>query len=89
LEAIERTVTAPLALHGASGLDDDSVRRCIELGVRKINVNTEMRTAYVRSLAESVSAGDQPEFVDVMDRAVAAMRDVVAGKLRLFGSSGG
>ncbi len=89
LEAIERTVTAPLALHGGSGLDDDSVRRCIELGVRKINVNTEMRTAYVRSLAESVSAGDQPEFVDVMDRAVAAMRDVVAGKLRLFGSSGG
>jgi|TARA_Y100000310_G_C20646564_1_gene796986 tagatose 1,6-diphosphate aldolase GatY/KbaY len=87
LEAIRDVVSAPLVLHGASGLGEDLVRRSIELGVRKFNVNTEVRAAYIDSLAESFSATESPELVVVMERAVDAMQSLVAAKMRLFGSA--
>ena len=33
----------PLVLHGGSGIPDDMIRRSIALGIRKINVATEIR----------------------------------------------
>lgn len=46
----DRVGGTPLALHGASGLPDDDVRRAIALGVRKVNVNTELRGRYLEEL---------------------------------------
>ena len=87
LAAIRRAVAAPLVLHGASGLPEEQVRRAIELGVCKFNVNTELREAYVAALRTRLSAASAPDVLDLMSDAVAAMQEVVAGKLRLFGSS--
>ncbi len=50
LAAVRDAVSLPLVLHGTSGVPDDMVRRCIELGVCKFNVNTEVRQAYVAAL---------------------------------------
>lgn len=56
LESIAARVPVPLALHGASGLDRAQVDRSIDLGIRKVNVNTELREAWFaesrRSLEE-------------------------------------
>ena len=78
----------PLVLHGASGLPAPMVRRAIELGVCKLNVNTEVRDAYLAALADDLSAGERPDLLDLMRAATDAMRAVVAAKLRLFGSAG-
>lgn len=51
LEAVARVAGVPLALHGSSGLPAGDVRRCLALGVRKVNVNTELRQAYLDALA--------------------------------------
>ncbi|KAE9467061.1 hypothetical protein C3L33_01031, partial [Rhododendron williamsianum] len=40
-----------LVLHGASGLPRELVKECIERGVRKFNVNTEVRRAYMDSIS--------------------------------------
>ena len=40
--ALEAAVSVPLVLHGASGISDEDLTRCVELGVRKVNVNTEI-----------------------------------------------
>ena len=56
LEALSQAVPVPLVLHGASGIPDADIRRCIELGVRKINVNTEIRQALFGSLQASLQA---------------------------------
>lgn len=45
LARIAAAVEAPLVLHGASGLPDAEVNAAIELGVAKLNVNTELRHA--------------------------------------------
>ncbi|PPR92473.1 hypothetical protein GOBAR_AA28198 [Gossypium barbadense] len=72
-----------LVLHGASGLSKELVKGCIERGVRKFNVNTEVRKAYMESL--SSPKGD---LVHVMASTIEAMKAVVAEKMHLFGSAG-
>ncbi|CAM8976158.1 unnamed protein product [Rhodiola kirilowii] len=72
-----------LVLHGASGLSEDLIKGCIERGITKFNVNTEVRNAYMASLSEP-----KKDLVHVMAAAKHAMKVVVAEKMRLFGSSG-
>ena len=43
LRAIRDVTEVPLVLHGGSGLDDVQLRAAIALGIRKVNVNTELR----------------------------------------------
>jgi tagatose 1,6-diphosphate aldolase GatY/KbaY len=85
LTAIRRAVAAPLVLHGASGLPESLIGRAIALGVRKFNVNTEVREAYLDALRVALQA--PADLQDLMGGAVAAMQAVVVAKLRLFGSS--
>jgi tagatose 1,6-diphosphate aldolase GatY/KbaY len=86
LDAIHKLVPVPLVLHGASGVPDTMLRRSIELGVCKFNVNTEVRRAYLRALQDALASGDGPDLLGLMRDAVVAMQAVVSGKLSLFGS---
>ncbi len=88
LEAIQKTVSVPLVLHGASGLPEAAVRQSIELGVCKFNVNTEVRHAYLTRLKERLSESELPDLMPLMQEAVDAMQAVATEKLRLFGSVG-
>ena len=85
LGAIREQVNVPLVLHGASGISDADLSRCIELGVRKINVNTETRHALFQSLQDSL-ARSVPGY-DVTRLFGEAMERMQAGieeKIRLF-----
>lgn len=88
LAAIRDCVSVPLVLHGVSGLPEVLVRRAIEAGTAKLNVNTEVRSAYVETLKARLEGGASPELVDLMSAAIEAMQAVVATKLRVFRSSG-
>jgi tagatose 1,6-diphosphate aldolase GatY/KbaY len=88
LERLRWTVPIPLVLHGASGVPAPMVRHAIELGVCKLNVNTEVRDAYLAALTDVMSVGEQPDLLELMCAATDAMQAVVAAKLRLFGSVG-
>jgi tagatose 1,6-diphosphate aldolase GatY/KbaY len=85
LQAIQRAVTVPLVLHGASGLPEEMVHQAIRLGVRKFNVNTEVREAYVGALRQELQQSPSPDLVGLMQHAEAAMQAVVTDKLYLFG----
>ena len=58
-------------------------QECIDLGVRKFNVNTEVRNSYLESLKKSGK-----DLIQVMSSAKEAMKAVVTEKLHLFGSAG-
>jgi tagatose 1,6-diphosphate aldolase GatY/KbaY len=88
LKAIREGVPVPLVLHGASGLPEAMIRHSIALGVRKFNVNTEVRQAYLATLKELLDSPRTPDLVELMQSAVEAMKAVVIEKIRLFGSSG-
>jgi tagatose 1,6-diphosphate aldolase GatY/KbaY len=89
LAEIGERVDVPLVLHGASGLPDASVRAAIALGASKINVNTELRRAYLHALldlAPDPARGDA--LGAILQPAVDAVAGVVADKARLYGASG-
>ncbi|MBW3698208.1 tagatose bisphosphate family class II aldolase [Vibrio sp. T187] len=89
LDKIRGQVDIPLVLHGASGVPDESVRRCIETGVCKVNIATELKIAFAdavkRYLIENPTANDPRKYI-VPGKV--AMKQVVAEKIRLCGSEG-
>jgi tagatose 1,6-diphosphate aldolase GatY/KbaY len=86
LLAIRRAVSVPIVLHGASGLPEGMVSRAVELGVCKLNVNTELREAYLGALKDHLA--DSPDLIGLMRSAIEAMQIVVCAKLQLSGSAG-
>ncbi len=83
LSAVRDSVQVPLVLHGASGLPQMMVSQAIKLGVRKLNVNTEIRNAYLNSLRESLMSGGL-DITEVMDAAVSSMSKIVVDRIRQF-----
>ena len=87
LQAIEASVHVPLVPLGASGLSEELIGRSIASGVRKFNVNTEIRQAYRSSLATRLGETPQPDLTSIMGSSVEAMKSVVTSKIQLFGST--
>lgn len=58
LEAIAKEVSIPLVLHGGSGTPEETILKCIENGICKINVNTEISQYTVAKIAEKIK--DEP-----------------------------
>jgi tagatose 1,6-diphosphate aldolase GatY/KbaY len=81
---IREHVGCPLALHGASGLSEADVRRAIELGIAKLNINTDLRDRYLTVTAERIEAAlDGMRLLDLNAAQTDAIAEVVTAKLDL------
>jgi fructose-bisphosphate aldolase class II len=89
LSEIKEAVKKPIVLHGGSGVPDDQVLEAIKRGVAKINVDTELRQGFIKGV-QGHWAKNENDFIlaDVMNSGIAAMKEVVQHKIRLFGASG-
>ncbi|CAH1853007.1 class II fructose-1,6-bisphosphate aldolase [Convivina intestini] len=67
LQELTRAVDAasgykvPFVLHGGSGIPDDQIRRAIELGIAKVNVNTEAQLAFHQGLRDFILSNQDLE----------------------------
>ncbi|HHX77159.1 MAG TPA: class II fructose-1,6-bisphosphate aldolase [Firmicutes bacterium] len=89
LAAIKKNTAIPLVLHGASGVPDESIRQAVELGVQKINIDTNIRQAFVWGVKQVLE--EKPQEIDprkILGPAKAAMKEIIKEKMRLFGCSG-
>ena len=85
LDAIEARVPVPLSLHGASGLPDGDLRRAVAAGVRKVNVNAELRQTYLEVTGRELEAARDGARVMALHAAQgAAVEDFVATKIDAF-----
>jgi len=89
IRRIAALVPVPLVLHGGSGIPGEQVRRCVELGMAKMNVATELRIAFSNAIKE-VFANDPDENDPrkYMVPAKRAVKEVAMEKMRLCGSVG-
>ncbi len=88
IEQVARAIPVPIVLHGGSGVPDEMIRKSIEVGVGKINVNTENQVACTESIREVL--GKDAKVYDprkYLTPARNAMVKVVQSKIQLFGSS--
>ena len=94
LDAIQQlTGDMPLVLHGGTGIPADMIKKAIELGVSKINVNTECQLAFAAATREYIEAGKdlQGKGFDprkLLAPGAQAIKDTVKEKMELFGSVG-
>lgn len=94
LDAIQKkTGVLPLVLHGGTGIPSDMIKKAIDLGVSKINVNTECQLAFAKATREYVEAGKDREGKGFDPRKLLApgfeaIKNTVREKIELFGSNG-
>ena len=92
LDAVQqKTGAMPLVLHGGTGIPDDMIKKAIDLGVSKINVNTECQLvfqeatrAYIESGKDKEGKGFDPR--KLLAPGAQAICDKVKEKIELFGS---
>jgi len=76
-----------LVLHGGSGIPSHDVKKAIELGIVKVNVNTELRMAYQAGLVEEIKAKPaETTPYKILEPSFEAVKKVVAEKIKMFGS---
>lgn len=82
LAALRDAVPVPLVLHGASGLSPRTLAACVARGVAKVNVNTELRRAYLGALADRLDdAIASTDLVQPLEAAREAVAEAAAGIL--------
>lgn len=89
LARVRSLVRVPIVLHGSSGVPDEAIRRAISLGVRKVNIDTNIREAFVAAARRVIDA--HPDEIDprkILGPAREAATEIIREKIRLFGSSG-
>lgn len=86
---IAERVSVPLVLHGGSGIPDDQVRRCIELGMSKMNVATELRIVFSDAIKEVFRKNpDENDPRHYMKPAKDALKAAIREKIILCGAAG-
>ena len=92
LDAIQaKTGDMPLVLHGGTGIPEEMIKKAIDLGVAKINVNTECQLAfaaatrtYVEEGKDLAGKGFDPR--KLLAPGTEAIKATVREKMELFGS---
>ena len=87
----EKTGEMPLVLHGGTGIPDDMIKKAINLGVAKINVNTECQLSfaaatrkYIEEGKDLVGKGFDPR--KLLAPGFDAIKAKVKEKMEIFGS---
>ena len=94
LDAIQKlTGKLPLVLHGGTGIPDDMIKKAIDLGVAKINDNTECQLSFADATRKYIEAGKDQEGKGYDPRKLLkpgyeAIIETVKEKMELFGSVG-
>lgn len=81
LGKVKEVCSTPLVLHGGSGIPADMIKTAIELGIRKINVATEIRLAYVKGLNAASSSED---YYTMTNSGKAYVKEMAREKIALF-----
>ena len=89
----EKTGEMPLVLHGGSGIPDEQIKKAIDLGVSKVNVNTECQLVFADATRKYIEAGKDLEGKGFDPRKLLApgfeaIKEEVKVKMELFGSVG-
>lgn len=89
LKQIVSRVSTPIVLHGSSGVPDEAIREAIGIGVCKVNIDTNIREAFVLACRQALN--NDPKEIDprkVLGPAREAATAIIREKIRVFGSNG-
>jgi fructose-bisphosphate aldolase, class II len=86
---LARHVDAALVMHGSSGVDDDTLVRAVQAGIRKVNLSTALQRVFMDTLRRSASApGHETDARAVLGDAREAVMEAARHRIRLVGAAG-
>lgn len=89
MKKINETIDIPLVLHGGTGIDDEKIKKAIENGISKININTELQIEWSKAvrkyLYENKEVYDPRKIISSGEKSI---KKVVKDKITLFRSYG-
>lgn len=90
LETLNKISKVPMVMHGGSGTPDNQIKEAIQKGICKLNIYSEMLSAYYTALKEKLDAsGTMAIWVSkANEKPLAAVKEVVKEKIDLVGSVG-
>lgn len=88
LQEIEAKVDIPLVLHGGSNNRDDEIGKSVLLGINKINIASDIKTAYFNKMRDVLKDKDMREPNIIEPICIEAMKEVAKHKLDLFQTTG-
>ena len=88
LEKITDKVDIPLVLHGGSSNPDEEIAQAVKLGINKINISADMKSAFYKKCRQVLADPHLREPSSIYPPCIAAMKEVVHQKFDLFGTSG-
>ena len=86
---IEKATKYGATLGNAKGIPEDEIKKAISLGIAKVNVDTDLRLAFIANVREALT--NSPKEFDprkILGPAKDGMKQVAKSKMQLFGSSG-
>ncbi len=86
LARIRAGVRVPLVLHGVSGTRPEDLKRCVEMGMQKFNVYSDLVKASARRLKRSIDDGE--DIVDWMQAIWNGFCETAAFYMELLDSAG-
>jgi fructose-bisphosphate aldolase class II len=90
IERIRELTGVPLVLHGASGANDEEIKKGIAAGICKINIDTRIRMKFTEKMREIIKAN--PEEIDprkILGPAKEdAAKEIIRGRIKVFGCNG-
>jgi len=85
LQEINKKTGAFLVLHGGSGISEKELKRAINLGIVKININTDLRIAWKKGLAAGLKGGELKPY-KILLKVQKIIQKKVEEKIKIFGS---
>lgn len=87
LKDIRKVTDIPLVLHGASGIPDKDIIKCVKLGINKCNFATDLRVSYSNTLKQELNKPetsiDPREYLSIVKNNV---KSICIKKIKLLGS---
>ncbi|RIV90342.1 class II fructose-bisphosphate aldolase [Aurantiacibacter xanthus] len=86
IEAINRATRTPMALHGGTGLSDETFAKAIARGAAKVNISTNLKHVFIDSVDDYRKAKPNDyEPLRVIDAQYQACKAMFAGFIEKFG----
>jgi len=89
IEKIRKLTNVPIVLHGASGVNDEEVKKGVAAGICKINIDTLIRMTFTAKIRELIEKN--PQEIDprkLLGPAREVAKEVIRGRMRVFGCCG-
>jgi ketose-bisphosphate aldolase len=83
LKEIRLATLATLVLHGSSGIPDEMLRQAIDAGISKVNLATETKNIFMKTLKTELQQTDEIDLRKVFPVAIGAVTDLISQKIKV------